>query len=474
MQLAEFKAELEQVEEIGPIEARVSADVASAEFDDVVHDSRQANSSTLFCAVPGLTVDGHDFIEGAVSLGASTVLVERFVSTAAAQLKVGSVRQAMAHAAAIVHSRPSADVAVVGITGTNGKTTTTQLLASILGASGKTCAVIGTLDGLHTTPESTALQRELRAAAAAGMDVVALEVSSHALDQHRVDATRFAVAAFSNLTPDHLDYHHDMESYFEAKARLFDGRAAHEVINVDDPWGARLAESRPDAINVSLRDLTIETETIAGSSFVWRGLQASVALPGQMNLANALMAMECARLLGMADEQIVAGLAAADPVAGRMQIVDTVTPNQPAVVVDYSHTPDSIERALATLRAVGPGGAVSIVFGCGGDRDRLKRPMMGQAAERGADRVYLTSDNPRSEDPMDIINDALGGFETPDLVIVDPDRKNAIARAIIDAGPADVILIAGKGHEKTQTIGSDVLPFDDVRVAQDILKGDEA
>lgn len=474
MQLAQLHAELAQVVELGPIEARSDSEAPVVEFDDVVHDSRRASPSTLFCAVPGLTFDGHDFVDGAVALGAPALLVERFVASPAAQLKVNSVRHAMAHASAIVHEHPSNDVSVVGITGTNGKTTTTQLLASIVEAAGRTCAVIGTLDGLRTTPESTRLQRELRSAASQGIDVVALEVSSHALDQHRVGATHFEVAAFSNLTPDHLNYHHDMESYFEAKAKLFDGRAAAEVINVDDGWGARLAERRGDALRVSLDDLTIQSETIAGSSFIWRGHESFVPLPGHMNLANAQMAMECARLLGLREQEIVAGLAQAEPVAGRMQMVASASTEVPAVVVDYSHTPDSIERALETLRAVGPGGKVSIVFGCGGDRDRGKRPLMGRAAEQGADRVYLTSDNPRREEPMAIIRDALDGFETPEMVIVDPDRTSAITRAIIDAGPDDVVLIAGKGHEKTQTIGTEVLPFDDVSVAQSILKDREA
>jgi len=325
---------------------------------------------------------------------------------------------------------------------------------------------------VHTTPESPDLQRQFRSLVDDGGDVIALEVSSHALDQGRVDATQFAVAAFSNLTPDHLDYHRTMDAYFEAKKQLFDGRAQAEIINVDDPWGVRLADERPDAVRVSLHDIRIHHESLAGTRFTWRNHETWVPLPGRMNVANALMAAEAARLLGLSEPQIVTGLADAASVPGRMQTVGATNDERPTVVVDYSHTPDSIEVALATLRAVAPGARLSIVFGCGGDRYRQKRPLMAAAAEAGADRVYLTSDNPRSEEPMAIINDAITGFATPAAVVIEPDRKAAIERAIIDAAAGDVVLIAGKGHEKTQTIGTDVLPFDDVHVASDLLEAD--
>jgi len=440
------------------------------DITDVVHDSRQARPGTLFCAVPGLTVDGHDFVDAAIANGAAAVMVEHSVDVDCPQLTVTSVRRSMAYAAAAVHGYPSRQIAVVGITGTNGKTTTTQLLASIIRSTSKTCAVVGTLDGAHTTPESPDLQRLLRSAVDDGIDVVAMEVSSHALDQYRADAVDFAVAAFSNLTPDHLDFHGDMQSYFDAKARLFDGRARVAVVNIDDPWGSRLAEQHPDAVQLSIKDHEILDETIAGTTFLWREQATFVPLPGQMNVANALMAAELASVLGIDDDAVVAGLGAADPVPGRMEIVRATAPDQPAVVVDYSHTPDSIERALATLRSVSADAKISIVFGCGGDRDRAKRPLMGRAAEAGADRVYVTNDNPRSEEPRQIIDQARAGMNYPDRAIVEVDRKAAITRAIIDAAPGDVVLIAGKGHEKTQTIGSNVLPFDDVQVALEILK----
>jgi UDP-N-acetylmuramoyl-L-alanyl-D-glutamate--2,6-diaminopimelate ligase len=475
MQLEDLRRELTSLGQLALV-GSASSDAGVA-ITEVVHDSRDAAPGALFCAVPGLTVDGYDFIGAAVGQGASAVLAERSAATVAPQLVTTHVRRSMAHAAAIVHRRPSRELAVFGITGTNGKTTTTQLLGSIVTSAGRNCSVIGTLGGVHTTPESTDLQRQLRALVDQGVDVVALEVSSHALDQYRIEATEFAVAAFSNLTPDHLDYHKNMDSYFEAKKQLFDGRARAEVINVDDPWGARLADQRPDPIRVSLNDVTVGQESLAGTRFTWRGLDAWVPLPGRMNVANALMAAESARVLGLSDTDIVEGLASAPAVPGRMQTVmssssgDQKRP-RPTVVVDYSHTPDSIQMALATLRAVAPGAQLSIVFGCGGDRDQQKRPLMGRAAELGADRVYLTSDNPRSEDPIRIIEDALAGFESSEDVIVEPDRKSAIERAIIDAGPDDVVLIAGKGHEKTQTIGADVLLFDDVSIAAHMLEAD--
>lgn len=472
MRLDVLRDELAAVAHLGPVELR-SRSAEPAEVRDVVHDSRDAGPGRLFCAVPGLSVDGHDFVGAAVSAGSPAVLVERDVTTGADRILTDRVRPAMAYAAAAVHGHPSRELAVFGITGTNGKTTTTQILQSVLASAGRRCAVIGTLGGLHTTPESTDLQRRLREMVGDGVDSVALEVSSHALDQHRVDAVHFRVAAFSNLTPDHLDYHGDMETYFAAKKLLFDGRAEMELVNVDDPWGRRLADERPDAIRLSLQDVTIEAESIAGTTFRWRGRSAHVPLPGRMNVANALMAAEAARLLGLSEADVVAGLRSTHLVPGRMQTVAPVSPDRPTVVVDYSHTPDSIERALITLRTVAPGRALHIVFGCGGDRDRAKRPLMAAAAESGADHVYLTSDNPRTEDPMAIIAEAMTGFLRPEQVIVEADRRAAIRRAIIDAAPGDVVLVAGKGHEKTQTVGTDVLPFDDVSVALEFLQAAE-
>lgn len=468
MDLAELHSYLSSLDDV---ELRLGPAGSTVEVTAAVHDSRRVAAGSLFCAVPGEHFDGHAFVGEAANNGAVAALVERWVENVPiAQVKVQRVRPMMPHAASALAGHPSRDLAVFGITGTNGKTTTTHLFASIMGHAGRSCAVIGTLGGVHTTPESTELQTMLRELVAHGTDVVALEVSSHALDQHRVGAVQFDVAAFSNLTPDHLDYHVTMDAYFAAKAKLFRERARVELINVDDEWGAKLASNRPEAQQLSLGSLAVMDRTVAGSTFVWRDQPMHVSLPGDMNIANALMAIEAASAMGVSPEQIAAGLAAAEQVPGRMERVRSSNESAPTVIVDYSHTPDSISRALQTIRSTAPEAAVSIVFGCGGDRDRTKRPMMGAAAEAGADTVYLTSDNPRSEDPLLIIADALAGISEVDDIIVEPDRKTAIERAIIEAGQNDVVLISGKGHEKTQTIGGDVLPFDDVTVAREMLE----
>lgn len=459
-----------QVPGLGDDDSITGSDSAADVIDltDVVHDSRAAAPGVLFCAVPGATVDGHDFIAGARERGAAAVLVERFVNESIPQIRVDDVRAAMPVAAAAVHGHPSHDLAVVGITGTNGKTTTTHMLASIMRSVGRSVEVIGTLSGLHTTPEAPELQRRLRAAAEVGTQVIAAEISSHALDQHRADAVQFEVVAFSNLTPDHLDYHGDMASYFDAKRRLFDGRGTHEVINIDDAWGAKLADERPDAVRISLSDITIDHADLHGTDFTWRTHKVHLAIPGAMNVSNALMAAEVAVLLGAPIDQVVVGLGDVPQVPGRMERV-TDADESLTILVDYSHTPDSIERALRAIRASDAAAPVTIVFGCGGDRDRSKRPLMAKAAEAGADLVIITSDNPRSEDPHAIIEDARSGMDDPATAIIEQDRRLAIAYGIDHTPAGGVLLIAGKGHERTQTIGDQVLPFDDVTIARELL-----
>ena len=472
MRVAEVLDDLRSAGIVAEVRAGIDASPATdhqldAELIDATHDSRQAAPGVLFCAVPGATFDGHDFVPSAIDAGSTTLLVDRWLDVSATQIRVADVRAAMPIAAANVHGKPSRELAVFGITGTNGKTTTTNLLASVMRTIGRNVAVIGTLSGVHTTPEATDFQRRLRQAVVDGVDVVAAEISSHALEQHRADAIEFAVAAFSNLTPDHLDYHDTMESYFEAKARLFDGRATHELINIDDEWGARLAARRADARQLSMNDVEIVEANATGTVFAWRSQRVHLPIPGDMNVANALMAAEAARLLGADATEIAAALAQSPQVPGRMERVEADA--SVTAIVDYSHTPDSIERALATIRNSSPDAAVTIVFGCGGDRDRAKRPLMGQAAEAGADLVIVTSDNPRSEDPTAIIDEAIAGMANPAAALVEVDRRAAIALAIEHTPAGGVILIAGKGHERTQTIGDQVLPFDDVAVAQELL-----
>jgi len=435
----------------------------------VDHDSRAVLDGSLFCCIPGSDHDGHDYAAGAVQSGASALLVERRLPLQVPQLVMPSVRKAMPWFSAAVLGNPARRLKVVGVTGTNGKTTIVQLLCSIAASAGLHATQIGTLTGVRTTPESTDLQRRLAQEVAEGTDVVAMEVSSHALDQGRADAVTFAAAIFTNLTPDHLDYHTSMEEYFSAKARLFDGRAATAIINADDPWGQRILADHPDARSFSLAATTVLEETAIHSTFVWNGREVRLPLAGDFNIANALAAAEAAAAIGVDPDVIVAGLSNAPQVPGRMEIAIAASDFTPLVLVDYSHTPDGIEKVLASCRRlVGIGGRLAIVFGAGGERDRSKRPLMGTAAS-AADLVVVTSDNPRSEEPMTIINEVLTGVsaEGPH-VMVEVDRRDAIAVALERSRPGDVVVVAGKGHESTQTIGDQVLPFLDLTVIQDL------
>lgn len=460
---------VEELRTVASIDVQGDMTTAAA-IADVFHDSRRVAAASLFCAVPGAEADGHDYAADAVDRGAAALLVERFVDAEVPQLRVARVREVMPHAAAVVNGHPSRELDVFGITGTNGKTTTTHLLSSVLAAAGRSTHVIGTLAGSHTTPEAPELQRELRQAVDNGVEVVAAEISSHALDQHRVDGTEFAVAAFSNLTPDHLDYHDTMDKYFEAKRRLFDGRARHELINVDDPWGERLSGERPTALRISNSDVTLVNVSIAGTQVRWRDADMVVPIPGAMNVSNALMAAEAARLLGIDTGTVASAMGSATSVPGRMQRVRAVQPDgEPTVIVDYSHTPDSLELALKTIHAVHSTGRVLVVFGCGGDRDRTKRPLMGRVAEQHAHLLFVTSDNPRSEDPQAIIDEIATGIVDQGNTRFIVDRRDAINTALAASRVGDVVLIAGKGHETTQTIGDTELPFDDVLVATELL-----
>jgi len=450
---------------------RVSDAADGVGVRSIEHDSRAVGSGSLFACYSGATFDGHDYADQAVSAGAVAILAERPLAlrSKVPQIIVDDVRRTAPWLAHVLSGEPSSQLAVVGITGTNGKTTTAQLVTAIARHSGRRAEVLGTLTGVRTTPEAPELQRTLAGFVESDVDIVTMEVSSHALDQHRADAVQFAVALFTNLTPDHLDYHLTMDNYFEAKARLFDGRAVNAVINIDDPYGAQLAAGVPGAVAVSRADLTITEQRVDRSVFVWRGQTVTLPLAGPFNVDNAHAAAETALLLGFTPGDIAGGLSSIDQVPGRVEIVPG-PPGSPLVVVDYSHTPDGIEKVVAALRPLVPAnGSLVIVFGCGGDRDTAKRPLMGAAAA-AADRVIVTSDNPRSEDPMAIIDDILPGLADSGVEpTVEPDRRAAIAAALDHAGADDVVLIAGKGHETTQTIGDRVEPFDDRLVAGALL-----
>jgi UDP-N-acetylmuramoyl-L-alanyl-D-glutamate--2,6-diaminopimelate ligase len=461
----------------------VRGDPEGVEIVAVAYDSRAVVRGALFCCVRGGSTDGHDFAAAAVAAGAVALLCSRFVDDGAAagvpQILVDDVPTAMARAAAAFYGDPSARLAVVGVTGTNGKTTTTHLLRAVLEADGRQAAVIGTLSGAGsrpggrsgpgTTPAAPELQRHLAELVGDGFDAVAMEVSSHALVQHRVDGVRFAVAVFTNLSQDHLDYHGTMEEYFAAKATLFDPeRAAVAVVNADDPWGRRLLESaRLPTRPFSMADATSLALDRTGSSFIWQGEAVRLRIAGRVNVANALAAAAAARELGVPAAAIAAGLSGVASVPGRNEPVEVGQPF--TVLVDYAHTPDGLEQALVAAREVVGDGRVVVVFGCGGDRDRAKRPLMGEVATRLADVAILTSDNPRSEDPAAIIDQVRAGVGRPEAMVIEPDRRAAIAVALATAEAGDVVIIAGKGHETTQTFGSEVLPFDDRAVAAQLL-----
>jgi UDP-N-acetylmuramoyl-L-alanyl-D-glutamate--2,6-diaminopimelate ligase len=470
---------LDALLEDAPLPATVEvagAGVSGVDVTSVTLDSRTVVPGALFCCVQGSKVDGHDLAPDAVAAGAVAVLAERRLELdpAVVQLLVPAVRPAIGPIAAALHGHPSRAMTLVGITGTNGKTTTTHLLRSIFEASGRAAEVIGTLSGTPgappTTPDAPELQARLAAMRDAGVTAVAMEVSSHGLAMHRVDGTRFTAAAFTNLSQDHLDLHGTMEAYFAAKARLFDPVFTDlAVVCLDDPYGRLLRDAATvPTVGYSLDDAEDLRLEPTGSTLRWRGVALQVPLAGRFNVANALCAATIAVELGIDADAVAAGLAATPQVRGRFEPVDAGQPF--GVVVDYAHTPDGLEQLLAAAREVTPPpGRVVVVFGAGGDRDPAKRPRMGQVAARLADVVVVTSDNPRSEEPGAIIEGITAGIADRSATLVEPDRRAAVELAIGTASAGDTVVIAGKGHETTQTTGDAVVPFDDVEVARGAL-----
>jgi UDP-N-acetylmuramoyl-L-alanyl-D-glutamate--2,6-diaminopimelate ligase len=446
----------------------VRGDPASTDVTAITHDSRAVVPGSLFCCVPGARVDGHTFAGRAVEAGAVALLDERVLGVEATQVVVPQARVAMAPVAASFFGHPSRDLQVVGVTGTNGKTTTVHLLGSIFEAAGRPARLIGTLTGERTTPEAPELQGRLAAFRDEGAKAVAMEVSSHALALHRADAVWFSVAVFTNLSQDHLDFHESMEDYFAAKARLFEpSRAAVGVVNVDDPHGRLLLESAPiPTVPYSLRDAEDVRVGPEVSTFRWRGEDVRLSLGGRLNVANALAAATAALHLDVAVADIARGLSAAPPVRGRYEPVRAGQPF--AVLVDYAHTPDGLEQLLRSVRET-VHGRLLVVFGAGGDRDRDKRPAMGEVATRLADEAVLTSDNPRSEDPGAIIDAVRAGAHPAGVLRVEPDRRAAIAHAVGQAQAGDVVVIAGKGHETIQQFADRSVAFDDRDVAAEEL-----
>ena len=461
--------------------ARVAGDSA-VDVESLAYDSRKVGPGTLFFCVPGEKVDGHEFGAGAVEAGAVALVVERELDLDVAQVVVPDARAAMAPLAARFWGDPTGELRVVGVTGTNGKTTTAFLIREILEAADIQTGLLGTVQQVvggveeeveRTTPEAIDLQGTFRRMLEAGDKACVMEVSSHALALHRVDAIHFEVALFTNLTQDHLDFHADMEGYFQAKRLLFEMGPGAAVVNVDDEYGRRLAEEF-DCVTFSVEGVNadfVATDVsfdAGGAAFSVGGTAVRTRLPGHFNVSNALGAFAAARELGVSAADAAAGLARAERVPGRFEPIDEG--QDFAVLVDYAHTPDSLENALRAARRLSEG-RVLAVFGAGGDRDRDKRPKMGRAGAALSDLAIVTSDNPRSEDPEAIIAEVLGGVENGANVEVEPDRRAAIALALGQARPGDTVVIAGKGHEQGQEFADGrKLPFDDREVARTELR----
>lgn len=461
------------------------------EVTGLSHDSRMVRYGNLFAALPGGRNDGHNYVAEAIERGAVAILVQREVaaSNRATLLRVRDSRRSLARLAACFYGSPSKDIEVVGVTGTNGKTTVCYLIRAILKAAGKRPALLGTIEYLiggrsipaeRTTPEATHLQAMMRDAVREGCDCLVMEVSSHALQQWRVESVAFDAAVFTNLGRDHLDFHGSIEAYFKAKAPLFSMPGLKRaVVNGDDPWGQRLAASITTplityGIHKSARVRAVEVESgRAGSRFDIKtnGHQLPLEFPllGQHNVYNALAAASAALSLGVDPQVIVSALSKAKPARGRLEEVPCGKPYR--VFIDYAHTEDALENALLAVRE-GCEGRIILVFGCGGNRDGSKRAPMGRVASRLADLPIITSDNPRGENPLDIIKEILKGCdELGKRCHAIQSRREAIASALAEAREGDVVLVAGKGHERTQEFESTVVPFSDRDVIMELAGG---
>ena len=478
------------------------------EVSSVVYNSREAARGSLFVAIRGETTDGNRFVFDALDRGASVVVSELppppspawqallaspppSLPPGVSWVRVADARIALAAMAANFYGRPADQLELVAVTGTNGKTTTCFLIDSMLAAAGRHGGLFGTITyrtplqtrpAATTTPESLELQRFLAEVVRAGGTHAVLEASSHALAQNRLWGCRFAAAIFTNLTRDHLDYHQTFDSYFAAKRRLFEGTGggppAHGIINSDDPYGAQLAGLATRTITYGLANgAQVTTKHFALSS---SGLDFSAETPagpvevhsrlvGRINVYNLLAAVATGVALGISRAAMEAGMQRLESVPGRFEKVELGQPF--LVVVDYAHTDDALRNLLVTARELHAGGRIITLFGCGGNRDRSKRPLMGEVAGRLSDVVVLSSDNPRGEDPLCIINDALVGLQrTSATALVEPDRERAIALALDQARPGDIVLLAGKGHETVQVLKDGTIPFDDREIARRALR----
>lgn len=481
---------------------------ADTRVSSLVYRADEAQPGSLFFCVPGFVHDGHDYAPLAVSRGAVAVCGERHLSLPVTQITVPHVREVMGPIAAVFYERPSLKLLTVGITGTNGKTTSAFLAASLLDHAGLRAGLMGTVErriggkvlpAERTTPEAVDIQRDLALMSAAGDKAAVMEVSSHALELDRVRGVDFRVVAFTNLSQDHLDFHQTLDRYFAAKSRLFlnpeFAGEALAVINVDDPFGRRLAEAYPPertltfsilsctpgtAADLEMSEYHMTAEGTCGTLILRaraaerltgspREIRASIAtsLPGIFNVSNVLTALGIGVALGLDLEGMLEAVRMFRGVPGRMEAVKAG--QDFTVLVDYAHTPDSVRNVLRTAREITEGRLIA-VLGCGGDRDKKKRPLMGREAECTADLVVVTSDNPRGEDPLAIIADILAGLERPEQAVVEPDRRLAIKIALREARAGDVVMILGKGHETSQEFADRVVPFDDRQVARELLE----
>ena len=462
-------------------------------IDGVVYRSDRARPGTVFACLRGVAADGHDYAAAAVAAGAGALIVERVLDIGVPQVVVPDARLATALVATRLAGDPSAGLRMVGITGTNGKTTTSFLMHSVLQAAGHATGLIGTVEvriggqvvpATHTTPESVDLQDLLVAMREAGDTACVMEVSSHALSQRRVAGVRFDAALFTNLTRDHLDYHPDVEHYYAAKRALFirpegEGDDPPAAVNLDDAYGRRLA-GETGALTFAVDDLGADIRPVALTMHA-AGFSATIATPrgpldvesrlrGHFNVSNVAGVVALGEILDLSHDAVARGIAALAGVPGRFEAIDAGQDFQ--VLVDYAHTPDSLENILVSARRLVPqGGRLVVVFGCGGDRDRGKRPQMGRIAADLSDVAIVTSDNPRTEDPARIIDDIVGGMgDGRAECLVDGDRRSAIERALTGGRTGDVIVIAGKGHERGQEMNGVVRPFDDRDVAREVLE----
>ncbi len=465
------------------VHAARTANPAPVDVTDLAYDARRVTPGALFVCVPGLKADGHDFAPQAVANGAAALIVERELDQPVPQLVVEDARAAMALAADAFFGYPTRELEIAGVTGTNGKTTTAFLLFAILAAAGRRPGLLGTIENrvggerraaVRTTSEAIDVQRLLREMLDAGDSSCAMEATSHGSALKRLLGIRFAALVFTNLSQDHLDFHGTLEDYFDAKRRLFmdpdvDGCRPPAVVNAGDAHGRRLVEELralgEEPVTFELEDAEELELTADGARFTVDGISIETRLRGRFNVENVLAAVKAARVLGIGPDAIATGVEHVTGVPGRFEAVDEGQPF--TVLVDYAHTPEALENVLAEAREITAGRLVC-VFGCGGDRDRGKRPLMGEVVARLADSAIVTSDNPRNEDPEAIIEEIVAGM--PGEPETEPHREKAIAAALERAGEGDVVVIAGKGHEQGQEFADRIVPFDDREVAREVLR----